>query len=158
MYENSCFNYFRIVVTLFAFWGFNALHWWGVFALGIVDTDWLVWYSLGCFGFTILFMAYLLISGKYANELKRRHEYYVEKIAEKKSELDAKATKIKQEQAHADKLAAQEERLAKIKAAGAGAAKAEEPVVETAPAQGFVANIQDAPAHDHRLLRPDAQQ
>ena len=86
VYENTAGNYVRIVFTLIGFWIFNALHWWGVFSLGIVDADALVWYSIAAFFFTVFFLAYLLISGKYANELKRKHEFLSEKIAEVKSE------------------------------------------------------------------------
>jgi hypothetical protein len=71
VYENTWGNIVRIILTLFGFWAFNAVHWWGIFALGIVETDILVWYSLACFGYTIIFLAGLLISGKYANKKKR---------------------------------------------------------------------------------------
>ena len=86
VYENSWTNIFFIVACLFAFWIANALHWWGVFSLGIVASDALAWYSIGCFFFTIFFLGGLLCSGRKANKLKRQHEFYVEKIAERRAE------------------------------------------------------------------------
>ena len=110
IYENSWLNIARIVATLLAFWFFNALHWWGVFSLGIVESEILGWYSVGCFIFTVVFLGCLLFSGKFANKLKRQHEYYVDKIAEKRAEENEKATKKEQEIKHRKKL---EEQAAK---------------------------------------------
>lgn len=36
VYENTRGNVVMIVLALCGFWLFNAAHWWGVFALGIV--------------------------------------------------------------------------------------------------------------------------
>ena len=163
VYENTWGNIAIIVVVLFIFWIVNALHWWGIFSLGIVDADALIWYSLGSFVFTILFLAGILTSGKYANAIKRKHEFYKEKIAEKVG-LDKEAdTKRKQEAAHEQKLAEQQKKIDAIKKemkakAAADAAAVDQP---TATAPGFVqqivTHIQDAPA-DNRLIRGDARQ
>ena len=110
VYENEPLNYVRIVVTLFAFWIFNGLHWWGVLVLGIVDSETLGWYSIACFFFTVLFLAGLLTSGKFANKMKREHEFYYEKLAEIKAEEKDKETKKKQEEAHQAKIEAQKKR------------------------------------------------
>lgn len=115
VYENSSLNYVKIVTCLVLFWIFQAFHWWGVLSLGIVDTDALIWYSIAAFLFTVFFLAGILISGKYANALKREHEFYIEKIAEKRAEMQEKETKAQQEAAHQAKLSAQAEKLAKKK-------------------------------------------
>ena len=104
VYENTPINYVKIVGCLFAFWICNAMHWWGVFSLGIVATDALIWYSISCFLFTAFFLAGLLISGKKANRIKRQHEFLIEKIAEKRAELQEKETKAEQTKAHEEKL------------------------------------------------------
>lgn len=132
--------------------------------MGIVDTDALVWYSIACFFFTVLFLAGLLTSGKYANATKRKHEFYTEKIAERRAEIQAAETKAEQEKAHDEKLQRQAERLAAKQ--GIKVPVKEEPT-QPAPAEtkGFIAHIQDkisdamAPDNgDPRLIRDDARQ
>ena len=167
IYENSWLNIARIVGTLFAFWFFNALHWWGIFSLGIVESEILGWYSVGCFIFTVIFLGCLLFSGKFANKLKRQHEYYVDKIAEKRAEENELATKKEQEIKHRKKLEEQAakalqkkreaEEMKQLKAnVAAGAAKKEE--------QGFfqkvATTINEALDGDDepRLIQPDSRQ
>lgn len=112
VYENTWGNIAKIVFILVLFWIFNGIHWWGVFALGIVDTDALAWYSIGAFIFTVIFLAGMLVSGKYANRKKRLHEFYQIKIAEKIAEENEVKNKAEQEAAHEEKLRKQAERLA----------------------------------------------
>ena len=136
VYENEPLNYARIVVTLFAFWIFNGLHWWGVLVLGIVSSETLGWYSIACFIFTILFLAGLLTSGKFANKMKREHEFYYEKLAEIKAEEKDKETKKKQEDAHQAKIEAQKKREDAIAAKEAAeAAQATGGQIEMQPIQ-----------------------
>ena len=136
VYENEPLNYARIVVTLFAFWIFNGLHWWGVLVLGIVASDALAWYSIACFFFSILFLAGLLTSGKFANKMKREHEFYYEKLAEIKAEEKDKETKKKQEEAHQAKIEAQKKREDAIAAREAAeAAQATGGQIEMQPIQ-----------------------
>ena len=78
--------------------------------MGIVDTDALIYYSVACFVFTVCFLAALLISGKYANQLKRKHEFYNEKIAEKKAEETAEKQKREQDALYKQKLEEQEKK------------------------------------------------
>lgn len=75
VYENDWINITKIIVCLLLFWFFNALHWWGVFSLGIVAADALAYYSIACFFFTVFFLAGMLWSGKYANAKKRKYEF-----------------------------------------------------------------------------------
>jgi len=162
VYENSWFNIFRIVMTLFAFWICNALHWWGVFSLGIVASDALAWYSIGCFCFTIIFLGGLLCSGRGANKMKRQHEFYLEKIAERRQEAQEKETKVEQEAIHKRKLEIHNAKLAEIaqKAAQEAAATQGGNAAPTStPNQRFVANIQNQPGHggDQRLIKPDTR-
>ena len=94
VYENTVGNYIRIIFTLIFFWTFQAIHWWGVFELGINYTVILMWYSIAIFLFTIFVGAILLVSGKYANRKKRLHTFITDKIAEEKGkEKDRKAKK-----------------------------------------------------------------
>ena len=94
VYENTWGNIAKIIGCLILFWFFNALHWWGVFSLGIVNADALAWYSIGCFFFTVFFLAGLLTSGKFANKHKRYHEFLLEKIAERRAEENEAKTKL----------------------------------------------------------------
>ena len=165
VYENTCGNYLKIIGCLVAFWFFNALHWFGVLSLGIVSTNALGYYSVGCFFFTVFFLAGLLISGKYANKHKRYHEFLLEKIAEKRAEENEEKTKKEQAKAHEEKLRAQAERLAALAKAAEeekafeAAAAAGEPEVAEPVTSGMVTNIQDEPqidaAADNRLIQMD---
>ena len=105
VYENSLFNWFRIMVTLIAFWAFQAIHWWGVFELGINWTSILMYYSIGIFVYTVLVGAVLLFSGKYANKKKRHHEFLTDKIAEKKASRLEDELRDKQAAEYAERVA-----------------------------------------------------
>ena len=159
-------NILRIVGTLFAFWIVNSLHWWGVFSLGIVASDSLAWYSIGCFFFTVIFLGCLLCSGRVANKLKRQHEFYVEKIAERRAEAQEKETVAIQEKIHKEKLEMYNAKLAEIvKAAEAeeAAAAANNPASKTAGGMGFIQTIvthiqgEDEPVIDNRLIKNDTR-
>ena len=147
VYENSGLNYVKIISCLFAFWIMNALHWWGVFALGIVHANALAYYSIGCWFFTIIFLGGLLCSGRSANKLKRQHEFYVEKIAENRALMQEKETKELQEAIHAKKMEEHSKKLAEINAAAKAKELPQAPAPATA-APGFfqqvVTHIQDA--------------
>lgn len=93
VYENTVGNYIRIIFTLIFFWLFQAIHWWGIFELGVNYTTYLMWYSIAIFIFTILIGACLLFSGKYANKKKRLHTFITDKIAEEKSKQKDKKAK-----------------------------------------------------------------
>ena len=85
VYENSALNWFKIIIVLILFWVFQAVHWWGVFELGVNMTDVLMWYSIAVFAYTIVVGGCMLLSGKYANKKKRHHDFLQDKIAEKKA-------------------------------------------------------------------------
>ena len=104
VYENTWGNFARITGTLFIFWIANACHWWGIFSLGIVAADALIWYSLACFLYTVIFLGCLLCSGKKANRMKRELDFLMEKLAEKTGEIKDRETKKEQEAAHEIKL------------------------------------------------------
>lgn len=154
LYENDLTNWAKIVGCLLTFWICNSLHWWGVFSLGIVATDALIYYSAVCFVFTLSFLAGLLVSGKYANQLKRKHEFYVEKLAEKRYEETTANQKKEQARLHQQKL---EEQEAKMRALAlkeaAEAAAANDGPAPAVTSQGVPTNIQDdQPQRDPRLL------
>ena len=109
VYENDALNYARIIASLFGFWIFNGCHWWGILSLGIVDADGLAYYSIGAFFFTVLFLAGLLTSGKFANQKKRMHEFLYEKISECEAERKTKDAAKKQAKDHEAKIAAAKE-------------------------------------------------
>ena len=106
VYENSLFNWFRIMATLIAFWAFQAIHWWGVFELGINWTNILMWYSVGIFLYTVLVGAVLLVSGKKANKIKRHHEFLIDKISEKKAQRLEDDLREKQQKEYGERVAA----------------------------------------------------
>ena len=149
VYENTMTNYAKIVGCLFAFWICQAFHWWGVFSLGIVATDLLIWYSIACFFFTVIFLGTIIYTGSKANKIKRRHDFLIEKIAEKRAEQQEKETKAEQEKVHEQKLAKQAEKIAELRrekeaaqaAAQQTAAPAGQLPVQVQAPQGFVANI-----------------
>ena len=107
VYENDAANYAKIVSALIGFWAFNTCHWLGILSLGIVDADALAYYSIAAFFFTVLFLAGLLTSGKYANRKKRFHEFLYEKISELESEAKGKEAAKKQAAEHAKQAAEQ---------------------------------------------------
>ena len=75
-----------------------------MFALGIVATKALGWYSLACLILTIVFLAGLLFSGKHANKLKRLHEFLSERISEMAAEKRERETRALQEELHLAKI------------------------------------------------------
>lgn len=164
VYENDWCNIFRIIGTLFAFWIVNSLHWWGVFSLGIVASDSLAWYSIGCFFFTVIFLGCLLCSGRVANKLKRQHEFYVEKIAERRAEAQEKETVAIQEKIHKEKLEMYNAKLAEIVKAAEAEEAAAAAANNNAGGKGFIQTVvthiqgtEPAPARDNRLIQPDTR-
>ena len=160
VYENTPLNYAKIVTCLVIFWIFQAFHWWGILSLGIVATDALIWYSIGCFLFTVFFLAGLLFSGKYANAKKREITFYKDIIAQKITEKQEIQTKKDQDAAHQAKLSQQAEKLAKDKRA-AEAAELERQeaagnemtgVQQRETVGGNMAINSDAPQRDGRLI------
>ncbi len=143
VYENSWLNIARIWACLVLFWFFNALHWFGILSLGIVSTNALGYYSVGCFFFTVFFLAGMLTSGKFANKHKRYHEFLREKIAEKRAEENEAKTKLEQEAAHEMKLRAQAERLAAEAKAAEEEAELEAAAAGPVTSGQIVTNIQD---------------
>ena len=105
VYENSIGNYIIIILVLISFWTFQAIHWWGVFELGVNWTTVLMYYSIAIFVFTVLVGAVMLISGRGANKKKRHHEFLVDKISEKKAARLEAETRVKQEQEYAARVA-----------------------------------------------------
>ena len=105
VYENSVFNWFRIIFTLIAFWIFQAIHWWFVFELGINWSSILMYYSFGIFVYTIFVGVCMLISGKYANKQKRMHEFLTDRLAEKKALRLEDEMRKKQDEEYAAKVA-----------------------------------------------------
>lgn len=87
VYTNDCCNWVRIIATMIFFWVFQALHWWGVFAFGINDAWNHTIYQITIFCIDVLFIFWMLYSGKYANKKKRLHTFLQEKIAEKNNEI-----------------------------------------------------------------------
>ena len=86
------------------FWFFQALHWWGVFELGISNSPTLMIYSICIFFAAVLFGAGLLTSGKYANYKKRQHEFLVTRISLLEAEKNDKETRNKQDREYRLKI------------------------------------------------------
>lgn len=105
VYENDVVNWIRIILTLIAFWIFQAIHWWFVFELGINWSSILMYYSFGIFVYTIFVGVCMLISGKYANKQKRMHEFLTDRLAEKKALRLEDEMRKKQDEEYAAKVA-----------------------------------------------------
>ena len=69
-YENDMKNYFKIFGAFLCFYGFNIFHFWGVFELGIHESEIAMIYQIAVFGFTIFVGICMLISGSISNEIK----------------------------------------------------------------------------------------
>lgn len=109
VYENTPINWVKIVLGLLAFWLFQALHWWGVFELGITKSSALMIYSIAIFLSAICFGAGLLTSGKYANYKKRKHEFLITRISLLLADENDRATRKKQDQEYHAKIKMQQQ-------------------------------------------------
>ena len=67
VYENTPFNWVRIVVTLLAFYVFQALHWWFNFELGINESLWSTYYNLIIFATAVVVIGVMLCFGAVVN-------------------------------------------------------------------------------------------
>ena len=93
-YENDMANYFKIFVAFLAFYAFNIFHFWGVFELGIAESNVAMYYQIGVFSFTIFVGICMLISGSISNEIKSQHDFLCEQLDRKKQE-EAEKEKIR---------------------------------------------------------------
>ena len=115
VYENTPGNWVKIVLGLLAFWFFQALHWWGVFELGISNSPTLMIYSICIFLAAICFGAGLLTSGKFANFKKRKHEFLITRIAVLEADENDRKTREKQDREYHAKIKAQQQQQEKAK-------------------------------------------
>lgn len=76
LYENSWGNVIIIIVIFIIYYVLNVVHFYGSLALGTVYTFENMWYNVGLFCFTILFLGAMLISGYIGNMKKKRHDFY----------------------------------------------------------------------------------
>merc|ERR1712166_152491 len=82
VYENDARNYARIVATFILFYIFVFFFWWGTFEFATNYTETFTMYSIYIFIIGVAFICCMLLSGKIANEKKRRHIFLEERIAE----------------------------------------------------------------------------
>ena len=106
VYENEPINYVKIIGMLILVWAFNALHWWACLEFGIYDTEGYTIYSIIIFVITVLFIAWMLVSGAASNRTKREYEFLKGQIAELKAEAAEEREKKKQEEEYAAKMEA----------------------------------------------------
>ena len=121
-----------------------------MFEFGIIDATAMMYYSIGIFIYTIIFGICLLISGKFANYKKRRHEFYKEKLTIIKAEDDDKKNRADQQaeyQAKIDEAAA----LAKKNALAAGKTNIQDAAPTKAPAAAAPSGAAVSP-EDVRLI------
>merc|ERR1719183_560039 len=99
VYENDCNNYGRIILTLIGFWIFNGLHWWAIFEFGMWNSDAFMIYSIAIFCWPVIFIGFMLCSGKTSNKVLRELAFLKETIEEEKSKAEEaeKAKKIEAE-------------------------------------------------------------
>jgi hypothetical protein len=143
VYENTPMVWVQIVFALLGFWLVATLHWWAVLEFGIANSQALMIYSFCCFGFTVIFGICLLISGKYANAKKRKHEFLNLKITMFKNEEQDAITREKQDREYKEKKAKQQAEMERI--AREEAQKDAEAGAPTLSAPQLVTNIQDPP-------------
>ena len=96
----------RIFATLCCFWTFNGVHWWACFELGIFNSWAFTLYSVCIFGFTVICIGVMLISGARSNKVKRRFEFLKEVIEEERTKKHEKQEKLKQEKEYEEKMKA----------------------------------------------------
>ena len=110
VYENEPINYAYIIGMLILVWIFNGLHWWACFEFGIYDSDGFMIYSIIIFIVTLIFSifgifgAWMLMSGKASNKIKRKHAFLTSQIEELKKKRDDEAEKKKQEEEYKKKV------------------------------------------------------
>ena len=76
-----------LICVYVLFYVLNSLHWWGLVAFGTAYTEESMWYSIAMFGFTLVWIGCMLISGYKANQKLALFEFYQEKINDKESEI-----------------------------------------------------------------------
>ncbi len=86
-YVNEWSNIGRILITFLFFYAFNFMHWWAIFELGVAYSNESMVYQILIFVCTVIVLGLMLLSGKYANEKKRKNMYYRERIGEKEMEV-----------------------------------------------------------------------
>ena len=90
-YENDLKNYFKIFGAFICFYAFNIFHFWGVFELGVAESEAAMYYQIIIFSFTIFVGICMLISGSISNEIKSQHDFLCEQLDRKKQEEAEKA-------------------------------------------------------------------
>lgn len=86
LYENTWGNVVIIITVFIVFYVLNIVHFYGSLAFGTVHTVPNMWYNVALFGFMLLFLLAMLISGYNGNNKKKRHDFYQEKIRDKLQE------------------------------------------------------------------------
>ena len=84
VYENDAANYLKIVGAFAIFYTCNILHFWGVFELGIRDSEAATMYQVVIFVFTLVVGAAMLISGRASTEIKNQADFLSEIIDRQK--------------------------------------------------------------------------
>ena len=102
-YENDLQNYFKIFGAFVCFYAFNIFHFWGVFELGIAESEIAMIYQIAVFSFTIFVGIIMLISGSISNEIKSQYDFLCEVLDKKKQEEAEKAKILRRAQALQEK-------------------------------------------------------
>ena len=102
-YENDLNNWFKVFGAFILFYTFNILHFWGVFELGVAETEKAMIYQIVVFSFTVFVGACMLISGSISNEIKSQYDFLCEVLDKKKQEESDKAKIARRAQALQEK-------------------------------------------------------
>ena len=98
VYISDCKNILVIMAILIVYYGFNIIFWWGMTSFGCAYTDASMWYNVAIFLYTTVFIAGLLISGRYSNRKHHLLEHYLEIINDKKQDEKDKLQREKQKE------------------------------------------------------------
>ena len=98
-YVNDWVEIVKIISSLFLFWGFFGIIFWGQLSLQTCYSALSMWINVGLLIAIVLFVIVLLVLGSGANKTLKRYEHYMELIMDKESMLKDQAQK---ENAHAE--------------------------------------------------------
>ena len=80
-YETPWYSYIVYVVLYIVIYATAAAIFAGLFWFGLYTPKWMGVFNLLVFGFTILFLTWMIYEGSKANKLKREHDFWLDQIA-----------------------------------------------------------------------------
>ena len=84
VYENTIWNWFRIVASFIVFYSVIALFWWAVFSHGIRHIESATYLFIGIIIFAWIIIAFLIIIGHFSNKNLHKAERLMLEVNEEK--------------------------------------------------------------------------